>query len=914
MEKKPLYLLDGYSLIYRTYFAFIRRPLINSKGMNVSILYGFFNTLFSFYKKYEPEFFSVVLDPKGPTFRHEEYPEYKANREKAPDDLHAQIPVVQEILEKLGVPILRRDRFEADDVIATLAKKCSAEKRQCFILSGDKDLLQLVDDYVSMLKPSAGNYEQIGYDEVVADKGIRPDQIIDYLALTGDTADNVPGVKGIGPKTAASLLQKYETLDGVYENISVLAKGAAAKLESAREEAYLSRGLVTLADVADLPAADELKASTLDREAAGAVFAEYEVKAFAGGASAGDKSSEKAGKSGSKGASQELFSDEETFSGEYEVFQKGSVEIIDSEAELDKMLAQMDKKKVFAFDSETDSVDSMVARPVGFSFSCDKAKGYYIPLVAGGEKVMDEELVRGKLAEFFSRADLKVVGQNLKYDYKVMKRWGVELPLYFDTMIAAWLIDAQAGQYGMDKLAERYLHYSTIKFSDVVEKKQKFEDAPLEPAADYAGEDAIVTYRLFREFEKKLTEAGLQNVFFTMEMEVLKILAEAECRGIYADKGMLGFFEKKLSAELEGYEKEIYSECGKEFNINSTKQLQEILFTDLGLKPVKKTKTGFSTDISVLTQLSSEHVVPELVLKHRLLSKLISTYIRALPELINEETGRIHTQFVQTGTATGRLSSRDPNLQNIPIKTEQGRLVRKAFRPAEGKVFVSADYSQVELVLLAHLSGDEALKSAFIGGEDIHKETAAFLFSTEPELVTAEQRRIAKTINFGVIYGMSSFRLGRELKIPVSTAATFIESYFQRFASVKSYIAEVVEGAEKDGFVETLLGHRRPIQGINSRNKTEKAGAERVALNSVIQGSGADVIKTAMIKIDRVIKERSLKAELLLQIHDELLFEVEESAAAEFEGILREVMEEAVLIDVPLRVSVESGGNWGDLH
>ncbi|MBN2651479.1 MAG: DNA polymerase I [Spirochaetales bacterium] len=899
MEKKPLYLLDGYSLIYRTYFAFMRKPLINSKGMNVSILYGFFNTLFSFFEKYKPECFAVVLDPVGPTFRHQMYEAYKANREKAPEDLHAQIPVVEEILAALKLPILRRDNFEADDIIATIAKMCDEQGRKCYILSSDKDLMQLVSDNVKMLKADSGDYIEIGYDGVVEKMGVRPDQIIDYLSLIGDTADNIPGVKGVGPKTAAGLLQKYETLDNIYNNLEAQTKSVQAKLADNRELAYLSRSLVVLATVEDLPEPETLELSGFDRGSAGDIFAEYEIKAFA--SRKGGSNSEGSGDGSSVAAVKESF-------------KAGSVVTVLDEAGLEAMFKVLAEKRLFAFDIETDNIDEMVASPVGFSFAASKSNGYYLPLVASGAECLDAELVKMRLKEFFSNKELKVVGQNIKYDYKVLRRWGVEIFPYFDTMIAAWLIDAQFGAYGMDRLAADFLNYSTIKFSDLVGKDQLFSDVEIGLASDYAGEDAIVTFRLFRLFEQKLIESGLINILYTIEMPLLKILADAEMRGIIVDTKMLGFFEKKLLAQLDGYQKEIYQLCGKEFNINSTKQLQEVLFEDLKLPATKKTKTGYSTDISVLTELAFLHPAPKLILEHRMVSKLVSTYVKALPELVNPATLRLHTKFVQTGTATGRLSSRDPNLQNIPIKTEQGRLVRKAFVPKDGYVFVSADYSQIELVLLAHLSQDSDLMDAFKRGEDIHKETASFLFGTDIGLVTAEQRRVAKTINFGVIYGMSSFRLSRELGIPMSTANTFIESYFTRFGGLRKYIDETVAFAESNGYVETLLGHRRPILGINSRNKTEKSGAERVALNTVIQGSGADVIKIAMIKSDKMIREKSLDASLLLQIHDELLFEVEKDFAPEFAVKLKAVMESVVLLDLPLRVSVEIGNNWGELH
>lgn len=897
MSKKPLFLLDGYSLIYRTYFAFIRKPLINTKGMNVSVLYGFFNTLFSFFEKYNPEYFAVVLDPIGPTFRHDMYQEYKANREKAPDDLHAQTPIVEEILEALKIQIVRRDKYEADDIIFTLAKKCEEESRKCYVLSSDKDLMQFVSENIKMLISNPSGYEEIGVDGVVEKLGVRPEQVVDYLALIGDTADNVPGVKGVGPKTAARLLQEYGDLDEVYNNVEKQTKSLSENLARDKELAYLSKTLVQLAKVEDLPAIDELAIKGFDKTGAGHIFAEHEIKKFATSAAGEEK-----GKTGDL-AKEDMFS-----------FIPGSVKTVLNEKDLDKMLALLQKEKVIAFDIETDNADEMQASPIGFAFAVNNNEGFYLPIRAKDTDCLAEDFVKAKLKELFANKDLKVIGQNIKYDYKVAKRWGLEIEPYFDTMLAAWLLDSQFGKYGLDRLAEDYLNYNTIEYKDIVPKKQTLLDLDLETVANYAGEDAYITYSLFRFLDDKLKNDGITYLLFNMEMPLLKILAEAEMRGIKIDSAMLGFYEKKLQAELDSIEKEVFQIYGEKFNIRSPKQLQVVLFEDLKLPATKKIKTGYSTDTSVLTELAYLHPIPKLLLEHRALAKLISTYVNALPKLVNSETLRIHTNYVQTGTATGRLSSRDPNLQNIPIKTEQGRLVRNAFVSKKGSVFVSADYSQIELVLLAHLSKDEDLMSAFKRGEDIHAQTASFLFNVDISGVSPQQRSVAKTINFGVIYGMSSYRLSRELEIPMSTANTFIESYYKRFTSLEKFIAKTVDFAEKNEYVETLLGHRRPIIGINSKNKTEKKGAERVALNTVIQGSGADIIKVAMLKSQELIERENIKADFLLQIHDELLFEVEENCVDEFVEKLRATMEGVITLDVPLRVSIETGKSWGELN
>ncbi|MCF7913962.1 MAG: DNA polymerase I, partial [Spirochaetaceae bacterium] len=823
MKKDALYLVDGYSIIYRSYFAFINRPLTDSEGRNVSALFGFFRTLLSLFDNYNPQYFAVVMDSRVPTFRHEMYEPYKANREKAPDDLHAQIPFIEEVLTAMQVKVLRQDGVEADDIIATLARVCSEAERNCYIISGDKDLLQLVDDRVSMLRPENGKYRNIGPREVKNDYGIGAEQVIDYLSLMGDSADNIPGVKGIGPKTAVKLLQKYNTLDGIYEHLEECSKGEQKKLEEGRDSAYLSRELVVLHTADECPTdLEEFSLESINRKAAVPLLLKYGAKSLAEHAQ---------GEALSQKQEQQVLEPGNQQSPGYA--ERGNYTTISTIDELEELVRKVQKAGRFAFDVETTSLNEMTADPVGFSIAYVTGQAAYIPLTAGGRKVLPEEEVKSVLTGLLQDSQLELVGHNFKYDYKVLSRWGIDVHnLSFDTMIAAWLLDTTTMSYGMDSLAEKHLGYKTIRYSDVVQKGNLFSDVELMSATEYAAEDADVTLRFYEVFAPRLKEMGFTSLFTKVEMPLVSILARMELRGIRLAAEPLQQYSKEMSRELEEIQQEIYSEVGYEFNISSTKQLQEVLFVERKLKPVKKTKTGYSTDLNVLQQLSEEDIVPQLVLRHRGISKLKSTYVDTLPELINEKTGRIHSRFIQTGTATGRLSSRDPNLQNIPIREEAGRRIRKAFVPQQGWKLISADYSQIELVVLAHLSGDPELQEAFRSGSDVHSRTGALIFGVDPQDVSSEQRRIAKTINFGVMYGMSGFRLSNELKIPRARADEFITAYFNRYAKIQEYIHKTVESTEKSGYSETMLGRRRYIPGINSRNRTEKNGAERIAVNT----------------------------------------------------------------------------------
>lgn len=897
--KPKLFLIDGFSLIFRSYWAFIHNPVRNPQGQNVSAVFGFFSTLISLMDKHKPENFAVVLDSPVPTFRHEMYPEYKANREKAPDDLHDQVPIIKEFLNVLGLKMLARERYEADDLMACAARKGSAEGFSIYIISADKDLMQTVTDDIHMLRPEKGEYLDIGPDQVVEKMGVRADQIVDYLSLIGDSSDNIPGVRGIGPKTAVTLLQKFETLDGIYNNLETCTKGQIQKLSENKKNAYLSKKLIILNyDMEEEIDPTDYSIKTLDLSLLIPLFQKHGMNRLVNRIQkiSGDEklSEEGAGNSDSV---------------------KGVYSTVFTIQKLDEWVSLIKENKWFALDIETDNIDPMKASPVGFSLSVSSGRGCYIPLYAGGQTYLDEEEVKSRIIDITSNNDLKLIGHNFKYDYKVLRRWGVHVTnLAFDTMVAAWILDTSSNSYSMDILADGLLNYTTIKYKDIVPKEKLFSDIDLEIASPYAAEDADITFRFYNRFKKDLKLRKLEKIFYELEMPLVSVLGDIEFNGIKLNSTNLNKFGVELKEKLARLQDEIYIECGKEFNINSTKQLQEILFKDRKLQPVKKTKTGYSTDSSVLEILSKEDIVPVMILKYRMLTKLKSTYVDSLPGYVNPETGRIHTNLNQTGTATGRLSSRDPNLQNIPIKTEEGRRIRESFTSESGFTLLSADYSQIELVVLAHLSGDAALKKAFISGNDVHSETGSLIFNKPISEITKNDRRIAKTINFGVMYGMSTFRLSRDLGIPRSRAEEFITSYFTKYNGIRTFMDEVIAEAEKSGKVSTYMGRERFIPGINSRNKTEKSGAERMAVNTPIQGSAADIVKIAMLNLDLRLRELDLKSRLILQVHDELIFEVPDSELDVMKKIVQEEMESAVSLSIPLRTSIETGKNWGDFH
>ena len=952
-NKKTVYILDSYGLIFRCYFAFISRPLTNPKGENVSALFGFFRNLHWILQHYKPDYIFAAMDSKTKTFRHEMYPEYKATRNKTPEDLHAQIPWICDILETLGIPTLQCDGYEADDIIATVAKKCGEQGATCKILSGDKDLMQLVDDNTLILKPESGaqTWKLTDADGVSAEWGVTPSQLLDLLSLYGDTADNVPGVHGVGVKTAAKLLADYKDLDGIYAHIEEIKGALHQKLVDGKENAYFSQKLIRLCN--------EVPCHEIDAALNGAPLTfNYKAaadKLFAYGTPAVAKSYAELGIGTDNGLPRSARNDVSAVPqvsegnlvssrSERQPVEGPQIELVQNDtsaykaitdiSELEKYITTFLKsssaKKLIAYDSETTSLDTFNCSILGFSLCYEDGKAVYIPLQQEAEGLFSEtsyitkEQAYTQLERIFTDSTVTVIMHNAKFDLKVLYNTGFTKIFdgckYYDTMVTAWLINPERtgrNGYSLEHLGETILGLKGIEFSDIVQKGQTFADVPLEQAYRYAAEDADFTYKLGLKLREPFEADKSQTLkkLLMLEMQVLPILTKMELTGIHLDGAALKEYNKELTSAISLIEQNIYKEVGHEFNIASPKQLQTVLFEERHLKAGKKTKTGYSTDTSVLEELALYDPVPRMILEYRELAKIQSTYVETLPTLTDNQ-GRIHTDFVQTGTATGRLSCREPNLQNIPVRTEAGRKIRSAFTAPKGTVLISADYAQIELVVLAHLSGDKNMCKAFNEGTDVHKATAALIYNVPPEHVTPEMRRTAKTINFGVIYGMSAFRLANDLGISRTQASQFIQNYFTMYADVDRFIKETVAQAEKTGSITTIMGRTRPIFGINSVNKVEKAAAERIAVNSPVQGSAADIVKKAMTDISLALEKAKSPARLLLQVHDELIFECPDDKT-EIEktiALIKDKMEHAVELSVPLRVSIEYGKNWGEFH
>ncbi|HPK79028.1 MAG TPA: DNA polymerase I [Rectinema sp.] len=948
-NKSPLYILDVYAIIYRSYFAFIRKPLRNSKGENVSALFGFFRFLFSLFEQRKPELFAAALDSIGPTFRHTQFATYKATRQKTPEDLTAQIPRIETILQALEVPAIRSEGYEADDIIATLADQCRKEGRPCFIVSGDKDLLQLVGDDILALRPSENfTFRELDAQGVFDEWGVRPDQIRDFLALTGDASDNVPGVKGIGEKTAQKLISMFGSLEAIYDNLPAIEpESLRKKLEEGRESAFLSRELISLCyDVPNCPHDVAVLKPSLNIEAAAPLLLREDIKSLipdelrkrlhakpiAGEEVASAESLQRiSGQvrvapstnsaisllAGSPGAIQQASSMAplESISG-LSIGNPMQVkyEPVLSIERLDRIIDEAIARSVCAFDTETDSLDVHKAGLVGFSLAFDADSAWYVPLKSPDAKCIPKDLALSSLSRLMKEQNMLLVGHNLKFDINVLSTAGLEANLpCFDTMIAAWVLDAEAPSFSLSSVASRFLGISGLEYEDVVPKGLTFADVPLATATQYASEDSHFSFLLYQMLSKEIETQSLHNIFYNIEMPLLPILAEMERIGIRVDAEHLRAYGEELQIELSNIESQIFHLVGHEFNLASPKQLADVLFSERKLPVQKRTKTGFSTDTSVLEELAPLDPVPQLILRQRLLTKLKTTYIEPLAELAMAQ-GRIHTTFMQTGAATGRLSSRDPNLQNIPIREEEGRKIREAFIAEQGHLLISADYSQIELAVMAHLSKDPNLIKAFKEGVDIHKRTASFIFGISEDQVDAERRRIAKTINFGVIYGMSAFRLARDLGISNSLAKQFIDSYFSTYSGVADFIQKTIKEAQERGMTYTLFGRRRKILGINSKNKTEQQAAQRVAVNTPIQGTAADIVKIAMIRVHRRLKKEMPEVHMLLQVHDELVFEAPKAMVEGAMKLIKEEMEHAVLLDIPLRVSMESAASWGQMH
>ncbi|MBE0597410.1 MAG: DNA polymerase I [Desulfuromonadales bacterium] len=888
-QPKRLYLIDGSSYIYRAYFAI--RHLSTSQGVATNAVYGFTNMLLKVMREEHPDHLAVIFDAKGPTFRKEIYPQYKANRVAMPDDLVPQIPLIKEVVRALRLPAFALEGFEADDIIATLVRRFVAEGMQITVVTGDKDLLQIVGEQVRLYDTMRDKFS--GLPEVAERFGGPPSVVTDVLALAGDTSDNIPGVPGIGEKTARELIAEFGSLENLLANVDRV-KGAKRQenLRAFADQARLSRRLVELRE--DLPVAleyDDFALGEPDRQALTALFKRLEFHKLQQEFSVGTRS---------------------TGEGYHCVL---------APPNFDTLCHELRQAGRFSLDTETTDIDPMRAELVGISFAVRPGEGWYVPIghhYPDAPEQLEREAVLARLRPLLADPTLAKIGQNLKYDLLVLRRAGLPVAgIEFDTMIASYLGQPAAKSHSLDTLAADLLGHQMISYKEVTAQGKKqipFAEVDCEKAAVYAAEDADITLRLAAPLAEKLAETGQEKLFCEVEMPLMEVLADMEWTGVRIDPVFLRELSGELAAKLVALETKIHEMCGGPFNIGSPKQLGEVLFGRLHLARGKRTKTGWSTDVEVLTKLAEEHEVCARILDYRSLAKLTSTYTDSLPQLIDPETGRIHTSFNQTVTATGRLSSSDPNLQNIPIRTEEGRRIREAFIPADGNLLLSADYSQVELRILAHLADEPALRESFARGEDIHTRTASEIFGIFPEMVTPEMRRQAKTINFGVLYGMSAFGLAKELGIGRREAQEFIDHYFARYPRVRLFIeSKVAEGREKK-YVTTLLGRRGAVPDILSKNGMVRAFAERNAINYPIQGSAADIIKVAMINLHRRLAREKLRTTMVLQVHDELVFEVPEAELETAIALVREEMEGAVQLTVPLAVDIGTGRNWSEAH
>jgi DNA polymerase-1 len=906
--KKRLFIIDGHALCYRGYYAFIRNPLVNSDGQNTSAIFGFARMLLRLIADQKPDYLVVAFDPPKKSFRFAMYPEYKANREKMPDDLRSQIEEIKKMIETLGIPRIEEADFEADDVLGTMAKKYASGDVEVMLVTGDKDAYQLVGEGVRIYanKKGISEYEVYGPKEVEEMLGVRPDQVIDYMALVGDTSDNVPGVKGIGEKTAQKLIAEFGSLDGLYERIDEVKGKQKDTLVREKEMAYLSRDLVTVRT--DLPihhSLSEFSFTGISRDAAVPYFTRLEmasvIKDFFGADAAAETPGAKEKKTEDKG--------------------RRKYRIIRTVAELEEMTGLIRKAGEVSLDTETTSLSPVEAELVGMSFSIKEGEGWYLPLLSRGmfsEEYLDPALSLSRLKPLLTDPKVRKIGQNIKYDLLVLLNYGIELAgVAFDTMVASYLLSPNDRRHNMDDLAEKYLNYKTITFKELVGTGKSaipVEEVPLDKISEYAIEDADITYRLYNIFRRKIDDEDLLKLFNEIEMPLVPVLADMERAGVKIDTAYFKKLEVKNRELLKQVEEKIYADAGQAFNINSTRELSRVLFDTLRLKPQRKTKTGLSTDIRVLESLQGSHPIIDNLISYRSLSKLKNTYIDALPKLVSPKTGRIHTSYNQTVVATGRLSSSDPNLQNIPIRDEMGKSIRRGFVPEKGHVLLSADYSQIELRVAAHLSGDANMIRAFNDGIDIHAMTASSVFGVPMDGVTPDMRRQAKVINFATIYGVSPFGLSQQAEIGVKEAAEFIRIYFETYPGFKKFIDETIEFARANGYVKTLLGRKRGIDEIDSDTSFRREGAERVAINTPIQGTSADMIKIAMINISDDIKRKNMKTRMIMQVHDELVFEVPEEELDQAKTMVVDRMEHALDLAVPVKVDVGVGKNWEEAH
>lgn len=920
-----LFLIDAYALIYRSYYAFIKNPRINSKGVNTSAIFGFINTLEDVLKREQPTHIAVAFDPKGPTFRHEAFEQYKAQREETPEVIRQSVPVIKEVIQAYHIPILEVPYYEADDVIGTVAKQAAANGFEVYMMTPDKDYGQLVADHIYMYRPKfGGDYEVLGVSEVLEKYQLQStEQVIDLLGLMGDTADNIPGCPGVGEKTAQKLLAEFGSIENLLANTDKLKGAQKKKVEENVEQIRFSKFLATIkTDVPITFDAELCKRVAPDEDRLVELYTELEFKTFINRLK-GESSVVSSSKEPKAAVQYDLFATEPVVESEVSSLadintMPHSYYLADTAEKQIALCEQLLQEKSFAFDTETEGLDPLTAGLVGMSFAIREQEAWYVPVPANREEATDIVL---RLAPALQHPEIEKVGQNIKFDILALRKYGVRVkgPL-FDTMLAHYLLNPEL-RHGMDYLAETYLKYKTVPIEDLIgpkgKKQASMRTVPIEQIKEYAAEDADVTLRLKHYFAPLLKQEGLESLFFEMEMPLIYVLAEMEATGVKLDTNALKQSSEVLSQQLSTLEESIYDLAGQSFNINSTKQVGEILFDKLKLdEKAKKTKTGgYSTSEEVLEKIRGKHPIVDKLLEYRGIKKLLSTYIDALPALIHPEIGKIHTSFNQAVTATGRLSSTNPNLQNIPVRDELGREIRKAFIADDDDcIFFSADYSQIELRLMAHLSNDPHMVEAFCSGADIHAATAAKIYGIPVEEVTSDMRRKAKTANFGIIYGISVFGLAERLSIPRAESKELIDGYFQTYPRIKEYMEESIRVAKEKGYVETLFKRKRFLPDINSHNAIVRGYAERNAINAPIQGSAADIIKLAMIRIHQRFEAEHLKSRMILQVHDELNFNVRKEEFDRVKEIVLDCMEHVLQLRVPLIADCGEGKNWLEAH
>ena len=921
---KKLFLLDAYALIYRGYYAFIKNPRINSKGTDTSAILGFMNSLLEIIRTQKPDYLAVAFDKGGSVTRSEMFTEYKSNRDKTPEPIILAIPYIKDILTSMKIPILEKEGYEADDVIGTVAKDAEDKNFKVYMVTPDKDFAQLVSDNIFLCKPARmGNSMEIwGVDEVKDKFEIdNPEQVIDYLGMMGDSVDNIPGLPGVGDKTAKKFIKQYGSLENLLQNAHEITGKLGEKISNNKDLGILSKKLARI--ILDVPIdynLNDFELSKPDNTAVFEVFDELEFRRIKEtfykifGLENSEKSDPK--KEYIQG---DLFGNNVVDDSKLNLNKsKSYYQRIESSDELQYFTKKLLQQKIVAFDTETEGLNSLETEIVGISFSWESGKGFYLPIKK--DKTIQLEYFN-ILKPFFNNKEIIKVGHNIKFDIKVLFKYDVVVsePIY-DTMVAHYLINPDM-RHNLDTLSESYLNYSPISIESLIGKKGKnqksMRDIPIDEVTNYASEDADLSLQLKYVFDKELESNGVQDIFREIEIPIINVLSDMEKEGINIDSTYLNKLEQEFEKDLNKLKKDIFNQSGEEFNLNSPKQLGDILFDKLKLvsKP-KKTKTGqYSTSEEVLSSLADDHEIIRSILEWRSLDKLQNTYVKSLPNEVSIRTNKIHTKFNQTVTTTGRLSSNSPNLQNIPIRTQNGQKIRKAFIPRNDDFeLMAADYSQIELRVIASISKDQNMIGAFINNQDIHTITASKIYNIKPDKVTREQRGNAKTVNFGIIYGVSAFGLSQQTNLTRSESKLMIESYFENYPGLKSYMSNQIDFARTNGYVETIMGRRRYLQNINSQNNMIRSGAERNAINAPIQGSAADIIKIAMIRIHNEFKKQSLKSKMLLQVHDELVFDVFYQEKELVEEIVKNTMESAVKLDVPLKVDLDFGKNWLEAH